>query len=100
VNGLPDGARARYAGLVICRQRPGTAKGVVFLSLEDETGFVNLVVWERVFDRFSLLVRTAGFLGVVGRVQAADGVVHLVAESLFEPDLAGAPAAAASRDFR
>jgi error-prone DNA polymerase len=100
VNRLRDGERVRYAGLVICRQRPGTAGGVVFLSLEDETGFVNAVLWQRVYERFSLLVRTASFLGVVGRVQAADGVVHLVAESLFEPDLAAPLSPVESRDFR
>jgi DNA-directed DNA polymerase III PolC len=100
VNRLRDGARARYAGLVICRQRPGTASGVVFLSLEDETGFVNVVLWPRVYERFSLLVRTAGFLGIAGRVQAADGVVHLVAESVFDPDVGGDPAEVGSRDFR
>jgi error-prone DNA polymerase len=100
VNALPDGARVRYAGLVICRQRPGTAGGVLFVSLEDESGFVNLVVWPGVFERHSLLVRTAGFLGAAGRVQASEGVVHLVAESLFEPRFPADPASVGSRDFR
>jgi error-prone DNA polymerase len=99
VASLRDGARARYAGVVICRQRPGTAAGVVFLSLEDETGFVNVVVWPRVFDRFPVLVRTAAFLGVTGRVQAADGVVHIVAEEVWEPDLGGRAPHAPSHDF-
>jgi error-prone DNA polymerase len=99
LNRLRDGARARYAGIVICRQRPGTASGVVFLSLEDETGFVNVVLWSRVYERFSLLVRTAGFLGVAGRIQAADGVVHLVAESVFDPGFDESPVDVGSRDF-
>ena len=71
----------RYAGLVICRQRPGTATGVVFMTLEDETGFVNVVVWSQVFEEHTVLVKTASFLGVTGKLQVQDGVVHLIAES-------------------
>jgi error-prone DNA polymerase len=99
VNRLPDGRRVRYAGVVINRQRPGTAKGVVFMTLEDETGFVNLVLWESVFERFPVLARTALLLGVTGKLQAQDGVVHLVAEELWEPALSGTPALLKSRDF-
>ena len=94
-----DGARARYAGLVICRQRPGTAKGVTFLTLEDETGFVNVVVWEKVFDRYAALLKTAVFLGVAGKLQRQDGVVHVIARELFEPGVATAPVGGGSRDF-
>jgi error-prone DNA polymerase len=100
VASLPNGARVRYAGLVICRQRPGTAGGVVFMTLEDETGFVNVVVWESVFQRYPVLAKTVGFLGVSGKLQAEDGVVHLVAEALWEPRLALKPAATRSRDFQ
>jgi error-prone DNA polymerase len=99
VNRLPDGRRVRYAGVVINRQRPGTAKGVVFMTLEDETGFVNLVLWESVFERFPVLARTALLLGVTGTLQAQDGVVHLVAEDLWEPALSATPALLKSRDF-
>ena len=99
VVGMRNGARARYAGLVICRQRPGTAKGVVFMTLEDESGFVNVVVWQQVFDRFALLVKTEPFLGVAGKIQAQDGVVHLVAEQLWVPRVDVAPASGGSRDF-
>ena len=99
VASLPNGAGVRYAGLVICRQRPGTAGGVVFMTLEDETGFVNVVVWESVFQRYPVLAKTAGFLGVSGKLQAEDGVVHLVAETLWEPRLELKPAATRSRDF-
>jgi len=99
VNGLPDGRRVRYAGVVINRQRPGTAKGVVFMTLEDETGFVNLVLWENVFERYPVLARTALLLGVTGKLQAKDGVVHLVAEELWQPALSGQPALLKSRDF-
>ena len=106
--GLPDastvaemknGAKVRYAGLVICRQRPGTAGGVVFMTLEDETGFVNVVVWESVFQRYSVLAKTASFLGITGKLQVEDGVVHLVAEELWEPKMELKPASAGSRDF-
>ena len=97
---LPHGRRVRYAGLVICRQRPGTAAGVTFLTLEDETGFVNAVIWKRVFERHAVLAKTASFLGITGRLQVQDGVIHLVAERLWEPRLPAAPATAGSRDFR
>src|SRR5688500_1098768 len=107
-HGLPDaravalmqnGAKVRYAGLVICRQRPGTAGGVVFMTLEDETGFVNAVVWESVFQRYSVLAKTVSFLGITGKLQVEDGVVHLVAEELWEPRVELKPASAGSRDF-
>ncbi len=99
VTSMPNGAKVRYAGLVICRQRPGTAGGVVFMTLEDETGFVNVVVWENVFQRYSVLAKTVSFLGITGKLQAEDGVVHLVAEELWEPRVKLKPAAAGSRDF-
>src|SRR5207247_7966869 len=54
-----------------------TAGGVVFMTLEDETGFVNVVVWESVFDRYSLLAKTVNFLGITGTLQVEDGIVHL-----------------------
>ena len=60
VTSMKNGENVRYAGLVICRQRPGTAGGVVFMTLEDETGFVNVVVWESVFQRYSVLAKTWG----------------------------------------
>ncbi|HXV64834.1 MAG TPA: error-prone DNA polymerase, partial [Vicinamibacteria bacterium] len=60
---MPNGRRVRYAGLVICRQRPGTASGVTFMTLEDETGFVNLVIWPKKFEEYALLVKTTPFLG-------------------------------------
>ncbi len=95
----PDGALARYAGLVICRQRPGTAAGVVFMTLEDETGFVNLVLWSRVFEAFHLLAKSASFLGVTGRIQSQDNVVHLVADELWTPRVDAELVRPRSRDF-
>ena len=94
-----DGDRVRYAGLVICRQRPGTARGVVFMTLEDETGFVNVVIWADVFAKFPLLAKTVVFLGVSGTIQSHLGVVHVVAKKLWRPTLPSAPETLPSRDF-
>jgi error-prone DNA polymerase len=84
---LPDGKAVDYVGLVICRQRPGTASGVTFYTLEDETGFVNVVVWQRVFEQHAVLAKSALLLGVAGKLQVQEGVVHLVADTLWDPDL-------------
>lgn len=78
----PNGARVAVAGLVICRQRPGTAKGVIFLTLEDETGVANVVVWARVFERFRRAVIAGRCLRVAGRVQRDGDVAHVVAETV------------------
>jgi error-prone DNA polymerase len=96
---LPDGRRVHYAGLVISRQRPSAAKGVVFMTLEDETGFVNLVLWGKVFDQFRSLAKTVAFLGVTGEVQAQSGVVHVIVERLWDPKVAAQPRKVRSRDF-
>jgi error-prone DNA polymerase len=94
-----DGSRVSYAGLVICRQRPGTANGVVFMTLEDESGFVNLVVWTKVFQKFRKVILTSSFLGVTGKVQSRDGIVHLIVENCWKPDLSQAVPRTASHDF-
>jgi error-prone DNA polymerase len=99
VASMKNGEKVHYAGLVICRQRPGTAGGVVFMTLEDETGFVNVVVWESVFQRYSVLAKTVSFLGITGTLQVEDNVVHLVAEKLWEPKVELKPTGAPSRDF-
>jgi len=99
VAGMPHGRRVRYAGVVIGRQRPGTASGVVFVTLEDETGFVNLIVWSRVFRRNAVLIKTVGFLGVTGKLQTRDGVTHIIAETFWRPQLDQRPAKVNSRDF-
>jgi error-prone DNA polymerase len=96
--GLPDarsvvsmknGEKVRYAGLVICRQRPGTAGGVVFITLEDET----------VFQRYSVLAKTVSFLGITGKLQVEDGIVHLIANKLWEPRVELKPIGAPSQNF-
>ena len=70
------------AGLVICRQRPGTAKGVIFLTLEDETGTANVVVWAKTFERYRRAVIAGRCLKVTGRVQRDGEVVHVVSETI------------------
>src|SRR5690606_2454009 len=79
VNALGHGRHVHYAGLVICRQRPATASGVVFLTLEDEAGFLNVVTWPAVYEQFAVLVKTSVFLGVSGKLQVESGVAHLIA---------------------
>ncbi|NBV64193.1 MAG: hypothetical protein EBR71_06950 [Planctomycetes bacterium] len=78
----PDGCRVCVAGVVLLRQKPGTAKGTVFITLEDESGPVNLIVRPRVWARFRVQVRHAHALLVRGRVQRREGVTQLVATRL------------------
>ncbi len=99
VRRMHDGKHIRYAGVVICRQRPSTAKGVVFMTLEDESGFVNVVLWQNVFQQFAVIAKTASFLGVTGKLQVANNVTHLVADQLWVPNLERSPQSRRSRDF-
>jgi error-prone DNA polymerase len=102
VHRMRDGQRVHYAGMVICRQRPGTASGVTFMTLEDETGFLNAVLWQRVWELYGPLARTTAFLGISGRLQVEEGLVHLVADTLWRPRLDRdlGPHEPPSRDFR
>jgi error-prone DNA polymerase len=77
---IPDGRRISTAGVVLVRQRPGTAKGVVFMTLEDETGIANVVVWSKTFEANRRLVMGASFVIVHGKLQREGEVIHLVAE--------------------
>ena len=81
---MTDGRRLKVAGLVLVRQRPGTAKGVIFATLEDETGVANVVVWADVFERHRATVLKAGMVGVEGRLQKEGEVIHVVAERLVD----------------
>lgn len=74
--------RAKVAGLVLVRQRPGSASGVVFMTLEDETGVANIIVWPKVFERLRSIVIGARFIAVTGKYQNESGVVHIVAERI------------------
>jgi error-prone DNA polymerase len=106
------GARVLAAGVVICRQQPATASGVVFMTLEDETGFINLVVFRHVFERFRLaalhssillasgnIERAASVLDAAERALAGDEVVHLVVHRLERLDVPGRDIGKVSRDF-
>jgi len=101
-----DGSGIAIAGLVLMRQRPGTAKGVIFVTLEDETGIANLVLWPRLYERQRRVALTSRLLAVRGHVQREGGVVHLIARSL--EDLSGLltriggsePIEVKSRNFR
>ncbi len=100
LNEIPDGRHADYAGLVICRQRPSTASGVIFMTVEDETGLANIVIFPNIAERYLVLVRTQAFLGISGRIQNQEGVTHLIARRLWTPRLPHSPAKTDSRDFR
>jgi DNA polymerase III alpha subunit len=78
----PNGARVTVAGLVLVRQRPGTAKGVIFVTLEDETGTVNVVVWAKIYERFRRAVIAGRLLRVTGRIQREGAVLHVVADEI------------------
>ena len=101
-----DGSNITVAGLVLMRQRPGTAKGVVFFTLEDETGTANAVVWSQVFERQRRVAITSRLLAVRGYVQREGDVVHLIARSLEDLSQSltqigdGETIALRSRDFR
>jgi len=96
---LPHGSTARVAGLVTCRQRPDTASGVVFVTLEDETGCMNVVVWRRLVEHQRGELLGARLLGVHGVLERDGEVVHLVARRLVDYSALLGPLAAASRDF-
>ena len=83
-NGLRNGARVRTAGVVLVRQRPGSASGVYFVTLEDETGIANLVIWPRVGEVYRPTLMGARIMLVNGRVQTADNVTHIVANQLID----------------
>lgn len=97
---LPPGAFAQTAGLVLCRQRPGTGKGAVFVTLEDETGTTQVIVWASLAERERRALVGAGLLGVFGQVQREGEVLHLVARRLFDYSRMLGRLRPASRDFR
>ncbi|HEY1474906.1 MAG TPA: error-prone DNA polymerase [Pseudolabrys sp.] len=82
LRGLANNTRVRISGLVTCRQRPGSAKGVVFMTIEDESAVANVIVWPKVFERVRPVVLGARYVAVAGRVQEESGVIHVVADAL------------------
>ena len=93
------GQLIRAAGLVTCRQRPGTAKGTTFVTLEDETGYVNVVVWSHVAARQRKELVLSRLMGVAGRVEKQGEVVHLIAGRLFDHSAMLGALHFGSRDF-
>jgi error-prone DNA polymerase len=97
---VPHGARVSTAGLVICRQRPQTASGVVFVTMEDETGFVNLILWPKTFERWRHVATTSSMLVAHGKVERQGDVIYVVPdrlEALSLENASGLPSM--SRDF-
>jgi error-prone DNA polymerase len=82
LHSVKTGARVTVAGLVLVRQRPGTAAGVIFMTLEDETGVANIIVWPKIFERLRAIVLGARFVAVTGKLQSEQGVIHIVAERM------------------
>jgi error-prone DNA polymerase len=97
---LQNGRRVRVAGLVLLRQRPSTAKGITFVTLEDETGTCNLLVHQRTWERFYTVARRASAWLAHGRIETKDSVIHVIVERL--EDLSGILGRLhiTSRDFR
>jgi error-prone DNA polymerase len=89
--GARDGKWLTTAGLVLVRQKPGSAKGVMFITIEDETGVANLVIWPSLYERQRRIILAAGMIAVQGRIQREGEVVHLVANQLTDlsAELAG-----------
>jgi error-prone DNA polymerase len=81
---LKPGSRVRVAGLVLVRQRPGSASGVIFATLEDETGVANVIIWPKVFEAYRAVVLKSSLLAVSGRLQREGLVIHVVAEELTD----------------
>jgi error-prone DNA polymerase len=96
---VPHGSRVNVAGVVLTRQQPGTASGVVFITLEDETGFSNLVLFRHVFERYLLPARNATLLFAHGTLEKASNVIHVMVEELERLDLPGQAIPKLSRDF-
>jgi error-prone DNA polymerase len=92
-----DGRWLMTAGLVLVRQKPGSAKGVMFITIEDETGAANLVVWPSLFEKRRRVVLGSSMMAINGKIQREGDVVHLVAQQLF--DLSGDLSGLADRDI-
>jgi len=99
VRAARHGTRLRTAGIVLMRQRPATASGVTFLTLEDESGQVNVIVWERVGRAQRRALLESRLLEVHGELQQQDGVVHLIAHRLIDRTAMLGQLETRSRDF-
>lgn len=99
LNALPHGSRARACGLVTLRQRPATASGTIFLTLEDETGYVNAIIWPKLWEKHRAGILTATVLAIDGIMESDGEVHHLIASRVQDFSLLVAGLAARSRDF-
>ena len=79
---IPSGRRVKVSGLITCRQRPGSANGVIFITIEDETALANIIVWPKTFETFRPIVLGARYIAVEGKLQEECGVIHIVADRL------------------
>ena len=92
--------RVRCVGLVICRQRPSTASGVTFVTLEDESGFINLVIWKNTAERFQAVLKGASVLAASGRVQRERDIIHVIVHRLWLPEWENIIEPVPSHDYR
>lgn len=97
---LRNTQQINVAGLVITKQRPGTASGVTFVTLEDETGQINLIVWKKVAEQYRAALLNARLLGIVGELQIEGKVIHVIAQQLFDHTQMLGELSVRSRDFR
>ena len=97
---LGNGHSVNVAGLVITKQRPGTASGVIFVTLEDETGQINLILWKQVAEQYRAALLNARLLGVAGELQIEGQVIHVIAKRLFDHSALLGDLSVQSRDFR
>ena len=96
---MRNGERINVAGLVITKQRPGTASGVTFVTLEDETGQINLIIWKKIAEEYRSALLNARLLGIAGELQIEGKVIHVIARQLFDhTDMLGG-LSLRSRDF-
>jgi error-prone DNA polymerase len=100
LDAINDGAQVRVAGLVVCRQRPSTASGFLFLSLEDEYGLMNVIVRPKVYERYRAVARTVSFLTIGGQMQRHEGVTNIIAASLVPMNVAHDLLAPQAHSFR
>jgi error-prone DNA polymerase len=98
--GLHNGQRINVAGLVITKQRPGTASGVTFVTMEDETGQINLIIWKKIAEEFRSALLNARLLGIAGELQIEGKVIHVIARQLFDHTVMLGGLSVRSRDFR
>ncbi|NIL92965.1 MAG: DNA polymerase III subunit alpha [Woeseiaceae bacterium] len=98
--GLASGTAVSVAGLVITKQRPGTASGVIFVTLEDETGHINLVVWSQVAEQYRPALLNAKLMGIQGELQIEGDVIHVIAKRLIDHSAMLGNLVVTSRDFR